>query len=96
MFSVYRCLLRLYPADYRDEYGDEMAAVFLEAQVETRAEGLLPRGAFYLREVAGLLRGALREDTRAITGFHRGTPFSSFSSFPQRRFAMPSEFRFPK
>jgi hypothetical protein len=85
MLSLYRCLLHLYPAAYRYEYGDEMAGVFSEVRSET-GKGLLPRGKFFLREFAGLLYGALLEHSRAISG----------SDFPPRRFTMRSEFRFPK
>jgi len=88
MLSLYRCLLFLYPAAYRYEYGDEMAGVFREVRSEIWDKGLLARGAFFLREVAGLLRGALEEHSHAITGSHL--------SFPSRRFTMRSEFRFPK
>jgi len=91
MLSLYRCLLYLYPAAYRYEYGDEMAGVFRELQKEVRSErrgkGLLPRGKFFLREFAGLLYGVLQEHSRAITGSNL---------FPPRRFTMRSQFRFPK
>jgi hypothetical protein len=88
MLSLYRCLLYLYPADYRQEYGDEMADVFREVHAETWGQGLLPRAAFLLREFAGLLHGALQEHSRVMTGSHL--------LFPPRRFTMRSEFRFPK
>lgn len=92
MISLYRCLLYLYPAAYRCEYGEEMAGVFRELQAEIRYEkggkSIRPGAIFCLREFAGLLSGALHEHSRAITG-------SDFS-FPSRRFTMRSEFRFPK
>lgn len=92
MLSLYRCLLRLYPAAYRHEFGDEMAGVFTElkkeVQSETRRKGLMPRAIFLLREFAGLLHGALQEHLQGITGSHL--------LFPARRFTMRSEFRFPK
>ncbi len=90
MLSLYRCLLYLYPAAYRYEYGDEMAGVFGEVHSEIWGKGLLRRGEFFLREFAGLLCGALQEHSRAIAGSH------SWLSFPSRRFTMRSEFRFPK
>ena len=86
MLSLYRCLLYLYPAAYRYEYGDEMVNVFSEIHSEIWCKGLLPRARFFLREFAGLLYGALQEHSRAITG----------SNFPPRRSTMRSEFRFPK
>jgi hypothetical protein len=88
MLSLYRYLLHLYPAAYRQEYGDEMADVFREVHAETRGEGLLPQAAFLLREFTGLLHGALQERSLAMTG--------SPMLFPSRRFTMRSEFRFPK
>ena len=90
MLSLYRCLLYLYPAPYRYEYGDEMAGVFRELQSETRRKGLLPRGTFLLREFTGLLHGAIEEHSRAIAGSNLLFPSSS------KRFTMRSEFRFPK
>ena len=93
MLFLYRCLLHLYPVAYRYEYGDEMAGVFRELQKDMRGEmrgkRLLPRGAFLLREFAGLLNGALQEHSRAITG-------SNLFPSSSRRFTMRSEFRFPK
>jgi hypothetical protein len=92
MLLLYRCLLRLYPAAYRYEYGEEMAGVFRELQTEVRSarrsERLWPRIAFFLREFAGVLSGALQEHSRAI----KGSPLL----FPSGRFTMRSEFRFPK
>jgi hypothetical protein len=88
MLSVYRCLLYLYPAAYRNEYGDEMAGVFRELHSETSRNGLLRRAIFLVREFAGLLRGALQEHSIAIAG--------SRFLFPPRRFTMRSQFRFPK
>jgi hypothetical protein len=92
MLSLYRCLLYLYPAAYRNEYGDEMAGVFREVlkdvQSETLDKQLLPQGRFLLRELAGLLSGAMQEHARAIAVSHL--------LFPSRRFTMRPEFRFPK
>ncbi len=89
MLLLYRCLLHLYPASYRYEYGNEMADVFSEVRSETHSKGLLPRGKFLLREFAGLLYGALQEHSRAIAG-------SNLFPSSSRRFTMRSEFRFPK
>jgi hypothetical protein len=90
MFSAYRCLLHLYPAPHRVEFGDEMLAVFHEARAEASEKGLLVRAAFYARELKGLLIGAFNERVRSITGSR------SWELFPSRRFTMRSEFRFPK
>jgi hypothetical protein len=90
MHSLYRSLLYFYPAGYRAEYGEEMTAVFLEAHVEAAKRGVMATAVFGVRELGGLLRGALRERLRSITGFHGSSLFST------RRLSMHSEFRFPK
>lgn len=93
MLALYRSLLRLYPTAYRYKYGDEMACVFGELHSEARGKSVRTRGLFYIREIAGLLFGALDEHSRVIAGSHPWVPIPSFSS---RRFTMGTEFRFPK
>ena len=88
--TIYRHLLRLYPAFHRDRFGQEMTAVFGELQAENVSHGMLARGRFYLRETTGVVSGALREHLRALGG--RAVPLW----FPTRRFKMRTEFRFPK
>lgn len=61
MLRLYRVLLRLYPARLVWEFGEEMAGVLFELQRNCRAEGLAARVRLGLREVSGLLAGALRE-----------------------------------
>jgi len=90
MRSLYRSLLYFYPAGYRAEYGEEMIAVFLEAQAEAAKRGVITQAIFGARECRGLLLGALREHFRHITGSDGSTLFST------RRLSMHSEFRFPK
>jgi len=58
MQSLYRFLLLLYPARYREEYGREMIAVFTEIQSDVWTCGPMKRIAFAVREVGGLLYGA--------------------------------------
>jgi hypothetical protein len=87
MLALYRFLLRLYPATYRCEYGNEMVAVFLDAKADIWERNPAARAAFCLRETAGLLRGMLNERVHSLLGSHQFAP---------RRFAMHSEFRFPK
>ncbi len=81
MLRAYRRLLRLYPREHRDSFGEEMAGVFGELRVDASAKGLLPRVQFYVREAIGLVLGAMQEQWR---------------EFFTRRFSMRSEFRFPK
>jgi hypothetical protein len=94
MLKLYRALLRLYPADFRAEFGDEMTSVFVDSQRERSTTGPLPRGMFYLRELAGLILGALRERSRSLVAFPRWIPIPS--QLPLRSFTMTSQFRFPK
>ena len=90
MLPFYRALLRIYPAAYRCEFGGEMMEVLSEVQGEIRQKNAMTRIFFAMREAGGLLRGALREHLRSVTGSYDNGFFSL------RRFAMKSEFRFPK
>ena len=91
MNAFYRALLRLYPAAYRCEFGGEMMDVLQEVQAEKRKKGALALLFSGARETGGLLHGAVREHVYGITGSHSNGMFSF-----NRRFAMKSEFRFPK
>ena len=91
MLMFYRALLRLYPAAYRCEFGDEMMDVLQEVQTEKRKKGAVALLFSGTRETSGLFYGAVREHFYGITGSHGGGMFSF-----HRRFTMKSEFRFPK
>jgi hypothetical protein len=88
--TIYRQLLRLYPASHRERFGPEMTAVFGELQAENLSRGLHRRGVFYIRETAGVVSGALQEHWRAMGGD------AVWLWFPNRRYTMRTEFRFPK
>src|SRR5580704_525809 len=90
MRLLYRSLLHFYPSGYRAEYGEEMTSVFLEAHADATERGVMTQTIFAVRELGGLLRGALREHLRSITGSDGSALFST------RRLSMHSEFRFPK
>lgn len=90
MLAVYRTLLRLYPAEHRQLFGEEMLAVLVEERDENAKRKLLARGRLVTRETAGLLRGALRERFRVFT------TIQDELSFVTGRFAMRNGFRFPK
>ena len=94
MRSLYGSLLRLYPFAYRQEYAEEMLAVFLEAHRDVSRKSALPRLGFAIREVQGLLHGAVQEHLRNIMGSHRGAMFTPMVF--TRRLSMRTEFRFPK
>jgi len=88
--SIYRRLLFLYPASYRQAFGEEMIAVFGEMQAEMASKGVVARSSFFVRETAGVMTGALLEHWRALGG----DPV--WPTIPIRRFTMRTEFRFPK
>ena len=90
MLRAYRCLLCLYPAEHRYNYGAEMASVFCDARADKQAKGLVALIGFYWREFGGLIQGACGEHLQALLGSRRWTLFAF------RRFHMRSEFRFPK
>ena len=76
---MYRWLLRLYPASFRNEYGREMAAVFARERRDTRTA--LDRAALWLRVVAdtcvtaaGVHRDILTQDLRYTLRMLRRTP----------------------
>jgi hypothetical protein len=88
--SIYRNLLRLYPATHRQEFGEEMAAVFGDVLAEKASQSLWNRDVFLAREAVSILSGALQEHWRALGG----DPVELW--FPTRRFTMHNQFRFPK
>jgi hypothetical protein len=90
MLTVYRRLLGLYPETHRQQFGEEMMAVFEDVRADIRDKGALARAAFCVREIAGLLNGAMGEQMRAFIGTDAGF------SFGTRRFTMRNGFRFPK
>ena len=90
MLAVYRKLLRLYPVEHREVFGEEMLAVLLEERDERAKHSRLDRAQLVMRETAGLLLGAFREHFRALTEIHEEL------SFATGRFAMRNGFRFPK
>ncbi|SRR6266496_4550195 len=88
--NLYRKLLRLYPEFHRTHFSEEMLAVYGDMHSEAVAKGLGARAAFYIRETAGVLSGALQEHWRAL-----GCDPMWFL-LPVRRLTMHSQFRFPK
>jgi hypothetical protein len=90
MHKVYRNLLRLYPASHREQFGEEMIAMFAELHTEAARQGVAARVSFCGREFAGIVAGALKEHLRAALCDE------VWLVFPARRFTMRTEFRFPK
>ena len=85
LLTVYRSLVCLYPESYRDEFGEEMIAVFREARRDL-SPALTAKITFHQREFRGLLLGALRAHFDRLFG----------PTVPFRRFYMQSQFRFPR
>lgn len=81
MRTFYDRLLRLYPADHRRRFGEEMAFVFEQAKSERTNQGLGRLTSFYFHEIAGMLGGAWQE---------------RLQEFSNRRSVMRTQFRFPK
>jgi hypothetical protein len=83
MFYLYRCLLRLYPRRYFQEYAGEMAAVFLQAWESYRHRSLSVRVAFCADELWGVFTGALGEH------LHYYDRTSMIRRFDMRAFRFP-------
>jgi len=90
MDGVYQRLLRLYPAEHRRKFGNEMWAVFAEARGDLEDRSVATRTLFLMREFSGIVSGAIREHLRGFAGFDFGDLLST------RRFNMRNGFRFPK
>lgn len=58
---IYRTVLRIFPAPFRQEFADEMAALFQEQLHAASTHGRLPLLIFLLRELFGLLVGGIRQ-----------------------------------
>jgi len=78
MMPLYRLLLHLYPASFRNEYAGEMCAVFARRQRDTSAVGLatLWIGVFFevLFNAAAVHLDILRQDLRYTARALRRTP----------------------
>jgi hypothetical protein len=67
MRRAYRTLLRLYPADYRALFADEMSSAFEKAAAERRARGAASLVRFALTEWIGLTIGGVAEWMAKLT-----------------------------
>lgn len=88
MRCLYQVLLYLYPAPYREEFGEEMQCVFLQAQAEVSFAPLLKRATFSTREVLGLISGAVQAHLLSL--------FGTDELVRLRRLNMRPQFRFPR
>jgi len=90
MLTVYRQLLRLYPKAYRQQFADEMLAVFVDARADIAKKDFFAQTIFVICEILGLIGGVCGEHLRGLLG-----PDSGFQ-LPTRSFIMRNGFRFPK
>ena len=77
--QAYSLGLVLYPADFRAQFGAEMVTVFEQALAQRRDRGITCVLLFFVKEMQGLLAGAVRErafDDDAIQA-HDDPPFPS-------------------
>lgn len=61
MDLLFRGILRLYPAEYRDTFGAEMFDTFRHASNQRRTQGSLPLLFFAVTELIGLMHGLFSE-----------------------------------
>ena len=88
MRCFYQGLLALYPAAFREEFGEEMQCVFLQVQAELRGAPLLKRATFSAQEVLGLVYGAVQAHLVSLFGIDEWVRL--------RRLNMRPQFRFPR
>lgn len=62
---LYRLLLGLYPAEFRDQFGEEMLATFAEARSAAREAGRAPEARVLLRELIALPASVLLAHARS-------------------------------
>lgn len=71
---VLEFLLRLYPKEHGELFGDEMAAVLRQASEDRRADGRWAYARFLVWEVAGLVAGAAAVWAARFAGQRRVQP----------------------
>jgi hypothetical protein len=84
---VLELLLRLYPKEHRELFGEEMASVLRQAAEDRRAQGWWPYARFLVWEVAGLAVGAAAVWAARFAGQPHIQPS------PPSRAAQPDEIR---
>jgi hypothetical protein len=70
----FELLLRLYPAEHRELFGQEMAAVLRQAAEDRRTEGWWAYARFFVWEVVGLASGAAALWAARFAGQPRSVP----------------------
>ncbi len=82
-------LLRLYPRQWQGKFSTEMSDVLRQVCDDARSQGVLSQCRLWIKESAGLLRGAVQERFWSPLG-DRWFPVANW------RLAMRSEFRYPR
>src|SRR5215831_6592362 len=95
MLRFYRQLLKLYPIAHRQQFGEEMLAVFVDLGVDSTTKKFFTRAIFIVREILGLIAGACGEHMRCLFDADSGFLLQAFS-LRTRSFVMRKGFRFPK
>jgi hypothetical protein len=72
--QIFELLLRLYPAEHRELFGEEMAGVLRQAAEDRRAEGWWAYARFVVWEFTGLMAGAAAVWAARFAGRRRVQP----------------------
>jgi hypothetical protein len=80
--ALYRWLLRLYPRAFREEFADEMCAVFTEAACEAVSHGGVSFARLCWREMSGLLSSIAAEYWHSIRRQGARAPMSDTIPLP--------------
>lgn len=67
VLRIYRVLLSFYPPTFRNEFGEEMTAVFAQAMMEAAERGRWTMPAVYLREIREMPLNLVREHWHSLT-----------------------------
>lgn len=92
MARLYQGLLHMYPAHYRQEFGEEMQWVLLQLRAEGRIRAWPKRALFCAREVLGLVSGAAQAHLRSFLGVDNWLRHRGFNMRPQYRFPRSTVF----
>jgi hypothetical protein len=88
MRRLYRIILKVYPAEYRNAFGAEMIGVFDQARADARKRGALRFVLFMISEFSGLLKGLLRE---FAAKWASGEAYVTFRSTSRQLSEIPAE-----
>jgi hypothetical protein len=86
LIRLYSFFLRLYPADFQQEFAEEMQWVFSQSISEAVEQGLLERSRTIAREIYGAIWGAVRQNLEqsAVRRFFRPAGVPGWEGAPGR------------